>query len=117
MSVFNSYDRDQIYEEMDGPSKSGGSKVFNIVSKTLSVALLLSLGFASGSLYSNYQKNITPNVNLTTKPVISTSANNNTPTTYTLSHTDISSVVEKCANSVVEITIETQSTLYRILYL
>lgn len=111
MSVFNGYNRDQIYEEMDGPSRTNGSKAFHIVSKSLSVALLVSLGFASGSLYSTYQKNHVPN-GVATTPVISTSANNNSPNTYTLSHTDISSVVEKCANSVVEITIETQSTLY-----
>ncbi|MBQ9313511.1 MAG: trypsin-like peptidase domain-containing protein [Clostridia bacterium] len=112
MSVFNGYDRDQIYEEMDGPSKGSSSKAFNIISKTLSVALLLSLGFASGSLYSTYQKNNNYNERTSTTPVISTSTNNNASTPYTLSHTDISSVVEKCANSVVEITIETQNTIY-----
>jgi len=112
MSVFNSYNRDQIYEEMDGPYKNGGGKAFNIISKTLSVALLLSLGFASGSLYSTYRQSSTESKNnISTTPVISTSANN-TNTPYTISHTDISSVVDKCANSVVEITIETQSTLY-----
>ena len=97
---------------MDGPSKGSSSKAFNIISKTLSVALLLSLGFASGSLYSTYQKNNNYNERTSTTPVISTSTNNNASTPYTLSHTDISSVVEKCANSVVEITIETQNTIY-----
>ena len=111
MSLFNNYNRDQIYEEMDGKSyKSGGAG--NIISKTLSIALLLSLGFASGSLYSTHQNanNVTNQSNNKT-PVITT-ASTNSGTAYTLSHTDISGVVEKCADSVVEITIETQSTLY-----
>lgn len=111
MSLFNNYNRDQIYEEMDGKSyKSGGAG--SIISKTLSIALLLSLGFASGSLYSTHQNanNVTNQSNNKT-PVITT-ASTNSATAYTLSHTDISGVVEKCADSVVEITIETQSTLY-----
>ena len=111
MSLFNNYNRDQIYEEMDGKSyKSGGAG--NIISKTLSIALLLSLGFASGSLYSTHQNaNNVTNQSSNKTPIITT-ASTNTGTAYTLSHTDISGVVEKCADSVVEITIETQSTLY-----
>ena len=111
MSLFNNYNRDQIYEEMDGKSYKSGS-AGSIISKTLSIALLLSLGFASGSLYSTHQNaNNTTNQSSSKTPVITT-ASTNTGSTYTISHTDISSVVEKCADSVVEITIETQSTLY-----
>lgn len=111
MSLFNNYNRDQIYEEMDGKSyKPGGAG--SIISKTLSIALLLSLGFASGSLYSTHQNaNNVTNQSSNKTPIITT-ASTNTGTAYTLSHTDISGVVEKCADSVVEITIETQSTLY-----
>lgn len=110
MSVFNDYNREQIYEEMEG-STYKANKVGSAVSKVLSIALLLSLGFASGSLYSAGK---TTNSNGSNKnaPVITTTSTNNTGTPYTISHTDISSVVTKCADSVVEITIETQSTLY-----
>lgn len=108
MSLFKDYNRDQIYEEMDG-SYGRSNHVGGIISKSLSIVLLISLGFSSGSLYSAHQnKTSTANSNL---PVISTSSNN-TGKAYTISHTDISGVVEKCADSVVEITIETQSTLY-----
>ena len=108
MSVFNNYDRDQIYAEMDGPSyKHGGFG--NVFSKLLSIALLLSLGFASGSLYSTFKNKDTLNASQN-KPLITTSSN--TGTAYTISHTDISGIVNKCADTVVEITIETQSTLY-----
>lgn len=110
MSVFNDYQRDQIYEEMDGSSRSGNNKTFHLISKGLSVALLLSLGFASGSLY-NQSKQPTNNNNVSTKaPIIATSSNTSAP--YTFNHSDITGIVEKCANSVVEITIQTQATLY-----
>lgn len=114
MSVFNNYDREQIYEEMDGPSKDGSSKVFNIVSKGLSVALLLSLGFASGSLYSSKNdKAVIINEASNKAPVISTISNDTeNKTNYAFSHSDISSIVEKCANSVVEITIEVEGKAY-----
>lgn len=110
MSVFNDYNREQIYEEMEG-STYKANKVGSAVSKVLSIALLLSLGFASGSLYSAGKASNENNSNKNT-PVITTASTNNTGTPYTISHTDISSVVTKCADSVVEITIETQSTLY-----
>lgn len=114
MAIFNNYNRDQIYEEMDGPSYTKRSGVGNIISKTLSIVLLLSLGFASGSLYSTNQKNnIVSNANTPeNKAPIITTASTNTGTAYTISHTDISGIVDKCADSVVEITIETQATLY-----
>lgn len=111
MSLFNNYNRDQIYEEMDGKSYKSGS-AGSIISKTLSIALLLSLGFASGSLYSTHQNASNVINQSNNKTPIITTASTNTGTAYTLSHTDISGVVEKCADSVVEITIETQSTLY-----
>lgn len=110
MSVFNDYNREQIYEEMEG-STYKANKVGSAISKVLSIALLLSLGFASGSLYSAGKASNENNSNKNT-PVITTASTNNTGTPYTISHTDISSVVTKCADSVVEITIETQSTLY-----
>lgn len=110
MSVFNDYNREQIYEEMEG-STYKTNKVGSAISKILSIALLLSLGFASGSLYSTGKATNENNSNKNA-PVIATSSTNNTSVPYTISHTDVSSVVTKCADSVVEITIETQSTLY-----
>lgn len=111
MSIFNNYNRDQIYEEMDGPSYKH-SNLGSIISKTLSIVLLLSIGFASGSLYSNNQKNtsLSNGVSENKLPVLNNAEN--TGTAYTLSHTDISGIVDKCADSVVEISIETQATLY-----
>lgn len=111
MSFFNNYNRDQIYEEMDGPSYRNNG-IGGIISKGLSIVLLLSLGFASGSLYSAHQSNKNQTNNIVNNPPIISTASNNTGTAYTLSHTDISGIVDKCADSVVEITIETQATLY-----
>ncbi len=106
MSFFNNYNREQIYEEMDGPSSS---HVGGILSKVLSVVLLLSVGFASGSIYSAFHNGKDASTSNKNAPVIQTS---NTSGTYSVAHTDISEVVKKCADSVVEITIQTQSTIY-----
>ena len=107
MSLFNNYDREEAYAEMDGPSSS---KVGGIFSKILSIILLISLGFASGSIFSAYQNNKSTTGNTNKASIISTSNNSGTP--YVISHTDVSGVVNKCADAVVEITIETQSTVY-----
>ncbi len=106
MSFFNNYDRDQIYNEMEG--KSSGSSG-GIVAKTLSIVLLISLGFASGSIFSAYQNSKTSGSSGNI-PVIQTSSNNS-GTAYTISHTDVSGIVTKCADSVVEIGIEAQTSL------
>ena len=114
MSFFNDYSRNQIYEEMEGKSNTNNNSGLNIFSKLLSIVLLLSLGFASGSLYSNSQ-NVSNTVNGENNgPVIQTVAN--TSTSYAVQKSDISSIVENCADSVVEITIATQSTVYGYSY-
>ena len=50
MSFMNKYDRDSIYEEMEG--KSFSNSFGSVASKLTASVLLLSLGFASGSIYS-----------------------------------------------------------------
>lgn len=114
MSVINNYNRNQIYEEMDGPSKGESNKIYVIISKVLTIILLLSLGFASGSLYTASKGGSSTVANSKTKPsvisTVSNSAENNG--NYMYIHNNISDIVEKCADSVVEITIETQSNLY-----
>ena len=52
MSFISEMERDRIYEEIEGKafSKSRGG----FFSKLLSIALLLSIGFASGSIYSTF---------------------------------------------------------------
>ena len=58
-------------------------------------------------MYSSSQKQFDNHV---TPSIITTASTNSTP--YTFTHSDISGIVEKCANSVVEINIETQGTIY-----
>lgn len=108
MSFMSEMERDRIYEEIEGKSfaKSRGG----FFSKLLSIALLLSIGFASGSIYSTFTQIPTQNNNnavttnsptaITTNIVNSNRENNNS--LYT--QTSLASVVEKTANSVVEIT-------------
>ena len=50
MSLKNDFERERIYEEMEGKSTSK----FGWCGKLLSIALLLSIGFASGSIYSTF---------------------------------------------------------------
>lgn len=106
MSLFKGYNRDQIYEEMDGKESSAGS----IISKLLSIVLLLSVGFTFGSIYSTYQNIPASNTNFENpSPLLSNDAQQNA---YISLHTPVSEVAKKCADSVVEITIETQNTMY-----
>ena len=118
MSFMNKFERDSIYEEMEGTSKSTGS---NIAGKITTSILLLAIGFSSGSIYStfNSNKNITNENNvqseITNKNSILTTSNQittNTPTILsadTTSHS-IKGIVKSCADSVVEIKIETTSS-------
>ncbi len=122
MSFINGYKGDSIYDEMEGkqPSSSNG-----IVAKITASVLLLSLGFASGSIYSTFNPN--NNVN-NDKLIISENKNNNSILTTSASSqntsilTDASNshsikgIVKACADSVVEITIETTSSYYSYQY-
>ena len=109
MSFISEMERDRIYEEIEGKafSKSRGG----FFSKLLSIALLLSIGFASGSIYSTFtQVKIANNNNTitTNSPASLTSISNSQNTTNNnsslYSQTSLAAVVEKTANSVVEIT-------------
>ena len=109
MSFISEMERDRIYEEIEGKSFSKTRGGF--FSKLLSIALLLSIGFASGSIYSTFtQVKIANNNNTitTNSPAsltsISNSQNTNNNNSSLYSQTSLAAVVEKTANSVVEIT-------------
>lgn len=109
MSFISEMERDRIYEEIEGKSFSKTRGGF--FSKLLSIALLLSIGFASGSIYSTFtQVKIANNNNTitTNSPAsltsISNSKNTNNNNSSLYSQTSLAAVVEKTANSVVEIT-------------
>lgn len=110
MSLKNDFERERIYEEMEGKSASK----FGWCGKLLSIVLLLSIGFASGSIYSTF----------TNKGLISLSTPNSqnalnlnqvsatNPTSLTTTPTSISDVVSMTADSVVEITQYSTSTSF-----
>ena len=121
MSFINNYNSDSIYEEMEGKNKnsSGG-----IAAKITASILLLSIGFASGSIYSAFNKGNNANANLTTgntnnNSILTTSVSspnsNSSILADTTSHS-IKGIVKSCADSVVEITIETTSSYYSYQY-
>ena len=114
MSFMNGFERDRIYAEMD---ESSGKSKGGIFSKLLSIVLLLSIGFASGSIYSAFH-----NANLITQ-TSTDGAQTILPNTTQISSgnnfavlpaTSLSAVVESVADSVVEITqyTATQSIYY-----
>ena len=122
MSFMNKYDRDSIYEEMEG--KSSSNSWGNIASKLTASVLLLSLGFASGSIYSAFNQN---HVNANTPNAISENSSNSILTTSSSGTTtaiaadsvtphSIKGIVKSCADSVVEITIETTQSIYSYKY-
>ena len=110
MSFMNKYNRDLIYAEMEGKTSNSGS---NIASKITASVLLIAIGFASGSIYSTFNASKTLNA---TEP---TSTNNSSILTTATQKSDVinnivtnsvSGIVKACADSVVEITIETTSS-------
>ena len=119
MSFGNNKNDDWIYDEME--AKESSSRVGEVVSKLTASVLLLSLGFASGSIYTAFNQKNNPTVNTS---VVSENTNNSilttasTPTQLinTLTNHSISSIVDNCADSVVEITIETTSSYYSYKY-
>ncbi len=107
MSFISEMKRDKIYEEIEGKSYSNTKGGF--FSKLLSIALLLSVGFASGSIYSTFtqvdiaKNNSTPTTSLATLTSINNSKNDSGSNSL-YAQTSLASVVEKTADSVVEIT-------------
>lgn len=123
MSFMNKYDGDSIYEEMEG--KSRGHNGSGIASKITASVLLLSLGFASGSIYSTITApKATENQNnmqssQSTNSILTTSAGNMQNINIladTMSSHSIKGIVKSCADSVVEITIETTQSIYSYKY-
>ena len=110
MSFFNENSRDKIYEEMEGkqPSTKG-----SVVAKILSIVLLLSLGFASGSIYSTITNNDNTEEAVSSDlPLIDNFTPVSPSSTTTVSPNSFSAVVDKTANSVVEISLyTTQSSM------
>lgn len=108
MSFRNDFERERIYEEMEGSHSSR----FGWCGKVLSIALLLSVGFASGSIYSTFtgkglmQNTSTTNQNSINLNKVSTTTNSSVVT----APSSLADVVEMTADSVVEITQYTTST-------
>ena len=110
MSFKNDFERERIYEEMEGKQSSK----LGWVGKTLSIALLLSLGFASGSIYSTFTgKGLLPSQKENVQNNLNVSQVSTTPSNSTIVVTapsSLSDVVAKTADSVVEITQYSTST-------
>lgn len=108
MSFRNDFERERIYEEMEGSHSSR----FGWCGKVLSIVLLLSVGFASGSIYSTFtgkglmQNTSTTNQNSINLNKVSTTTNSSVVT----APSSLADVVEMTADSVVEITQYTTST-------
>ena len=119
MSFMNKKNREWIYEEMD-EENTKTTMGASIVSKLTASVLLLSIGFASGSIYSAFHSNDATNMlptNATTKSVFTTSTTSPTTSVVsTLTNHSISSIVNNCADAVVEISIETTSSYYSYRY-
>lgn len=109
MSFRNDMERERIYEEMEG-SHSSKSGVF---SKLLSIALLLSIGFASGSIYSAFSNDdvVAGTSNSLNNTLITSNSNpSSNSTVATFIPNSLADVVNRTADSVVEITQYSTST-------
>lgn len=119
MAFMNKYNSDYIYDEMEGKISSKNS---NIGSRITASILLLCVGFASGSIYSAFNqkesKIETNNVpTITEKQSILTTSNLDTNTILSnITANSISGIVKSCADSVVEISIETTNSYYSYQY-
>ena len=111
MSFMNEFEREQIYNEMD---KSQSAPKTGIFSKLLGTALCLSIGFASGSIYSVFHNSQTPTLAENKLPVNTTtlSSTNDATNAQITTSNSLANVVNAVADSVVEITqYSTQSSL------
>lgn len=117
MSFMNKYSRDNIYAEME--DKTANSNSSGIASKLTASLILLALGFASGSIYSAFNKtdvpDTTPTVSNNSSSILTTSSQKSDIITN-LTSNSISGIVKSCADTVVEITIETTSSFYTYEY-
>jgi len=114
MSFINN--RDSIYEEMESKNSTAG----NVVSKITASILLLSLGFASGSIYSAFNQNKVENNSTPTvtdnSSILTTSNQTSNNIMSNITSNSISGIVKSCADSVVEITIATTNSYYNYQY-
>ena len=115
MSFISDIERDRIYEEIEGKSFSKSRGGF--FSKLLSIALLLSVGFASGSIYSTFTQvkfaNNSDSLAVNSSNVTnSTFIPSNSEKNSLYTQTSLAGIVEKTANSVVEITQYTTTQSY-----
>ncbi|MBQ8299695.1 MAG: trypsin-like peptidase domain-containing protein [Clostridia bacterium] len=115
MSFISDMERDRIYEEIEGKSFSKSRGGF--FSKLLSIALLLSVGFASGSIYSTFtQVKVAEGSNsleVNSSNVVDNTLSNSANDKNSLySQTSLANVVDKTATSVVEITQYTTTQTY-----
>ena len=120
MSFMDQTDKDWIYDEME--EKETSSHIGKIVSKVTASALLLSLGFASGSIYSAFQQSKNPAISnsltqeRTKESILTTSASTPSQILNSITTHSISSIVDNCADAVVEISIETTEKFYNYKY-
>lgn len=109
MSFMDDMERRRIYDEMDGKSHNS----LSIVSKTLGIVLFLSIGFAGGSIYSNFKNDDTTTISASQNLLMATATNNNSASSSSYIPSSLADVVSQTADSVVEITqYQTNTSIY-----
>lgn len=109
MSFMDDMERRRIYDEMDGKSHNN----LSIVSKTLGIVLFLSIGFAGGSIYSNFKNDDTTTISASQNLLMATATSNNSASSSSYIPSSLADVVSQTADSVVEITqYQTNTSIY-----
>lgn len=109
MSFMDDMERRRIYDEMDGKSHNS----LSIVSKTLGIVLFLSIGFAGGSIYSNFKNDDTTTISASQNLLMATATSNNSASSSSYIPSSLADVVSQTADSVVEITqYQTNTSIY-----
>lgn len=116
MSFRSEMEREKIYEEME--HSSGNANKGGIFSKLLSIALLVSIGFASGSIYQTFQNASSKNEVASQKYIsnntlLASNSSNTQSQIASYAPNSIANIVAATADSVVEITQYTTTTLYQ----
>ncbi len=122
MSFMNKKNAEWIYQEME-EENAKTTMGASIASKLTASLLLLSIGFASGSIYSAFhQGKVSPTAltesSSSTNSILTTASTSSTNTNMisTITNHSISSIVNTCADTVVEISIETTGSFYTYQY-
>lgn len=109
MSFMDDMERRRIYDEMDGKSHNS----LSIVSKTLGIVLFLSIGFAGGSIYSNFKNDDTTTISASQNLLMATATSSNSASSSSYIPSSLADVVSQTADSVVEITqYQTNTSIY-----